>query len=200
MKDEYYQTWANYHVNFLKLMKEDGIDFWAITTGNEPLNGVTASLFIKFMSLGWLPSSQGRFVTENLGPAIKNCPELSDVKILSCDDQRYVLPRWMDQMYSAYPKSKEFIDGHAVHWYWDKFISSKNLESTYQKYPDKLLIATEACSGDKPWEVHGPILGFWPRTEDYILDIIDDLNHFVNAWIDWNMVLNEKGKTLASFI
>lgn len=142
MKDEYFQTWANYHVNFLKLMKQDGIDFWAITTGNEPLNGVTAFLFIKFMSLGWLPNSQGRFVAENLGPAMKSCQELSNVKILSGDDQRYVLPRWMDQMYSSYPKSKDFIDGHAVHWYWDKFVSSKNLESTYQKYPDKLLIAT----------------------------------------------------------
>lgn len=193
LKDEYYQTWADYHVKYLDLMRRTGINFYAITTGNEPLNGVSAFLFIKFMSLGWLPGAQGKWVSENLGPSLKKSPHLSDVKILAGDDQRYTFPWWFDQMYQAYPQSKSYVDGYAVHWYWDKYVTSNELDKTRSKYPDKLIIATEACSGDKPWEEHRPMLGYWPRGEDYINDIIEDLNHHVNAWVDWNMILDEDG-------
>jgi glucosylceramidase len=41
--------------------------------------------------------------------------------------------------------------------------------------------------------VHGPVLGYWKRCEDYVIDIIEDLNHHVNAWIDWNLILDENG-------
>lgn len=47
--------------------------------------------------------------------------------------------------------------------------------------------------GDKPWEVHGPIIGSWSRAEDYAHDILDDLNHWINGWIDWNLILDETG-------
>lgn len=193
LKDEFYQTWADYHLKFLELMHQSGINFWAITTGNEPLNGVSAFLFIKFMSLGWIPETQGRWVANFLGPTIRSSTLASKVKIFSGDDQRYTFPWWFNNMYDTHPKSKDFIDGHAVHWYWDKYVSANKLSQMHEKYPDKLIIGTEACSGDKPWEEHKPLLGYWPRGEDYAIDIIDDLNHHVNAWIDWNMVLDEQG-------
>lgn len=41
-------------------MNEQGIRFWAITTGNEPLNGVIGWVFVHFMSLGWTPHNQVR--------------------------------------------------------------------------------------------------------------------------------------------
>lgn len=193
LKDEYYQTWANYHVKFMELMHEEGINFWAMTTGNEPLNGVTAFLFIAFMSLGWLPRNQGKWVSENLGPSLRRSETASNIKILAGDDQRYTFPWWFDQMYQAYPLSKSYVDGHAVHWYWDKYVPPRELDRSHQNYPEKLIIATEACSGDKPWEEHRPVLGYWPRAHDYIVDIIQNLNHHANAWIDWNMVLDENG-------
>lgn len=116
LKDEFYQTWADYHAKYLSLMHKNGINFWAITTGNEPLNGVSAFLFVKFMSLGWLPRSQAKWVSENLGPALKQSEILSNIKILAGDDQRYTFPWWFDQMYANYPESRKFVDGHAVHW------------------------------------------------------------------------------------
>lgn len=192
LKDEYYQTWADYHVKYLKLMKEQGINIWAITTGNEPLNGVTAFPFIKFMSLGWLPRLQAKWVAENLGPTLRNS-STPDVKILAGDDQRYTFSWWFNSMYDKYPESRNYVDGHAVHWYWDKYAPPNLLDKAHESFPEKLIIATEACSGDKPWDEHKPILGYWPRCQDYILDIIEDLNHHVNAWIDWNLVLDEAG-------
>lgn len=39
-------------------MKRAGIDYWAITTGNEPLDASSISDFIIMMTLGWKPEQQ----------------------------------------------------------------------------------------------------------------------------------------------
>lgn len=58
LKPEYYQSWAEYHLRYLQLMSKEGIDFWAISTGNEPFNSVIAWLFILFLDLGWTAEDQ----------------------------------------------------------------------------------------------------------------------------------------------
>lgn len=58
LKKEYYQTWADYHLRWVELWEKAGLPIWAISTGNEPTNGVALMIFVKFMSLGWTPSQQ----------------------------------------------------------------------------------------------------------------------------------------------
>lgn len=193
LRDEYYQTWADYHVKYLELMHDANFTFWAISTGNEPLNGVVGGNLIHFMSLGWMPTEQGRWLGENLGPSIKKSPKISNTKILAGDDQRYTFPWWFDKMYSGSPDVSQYIDGLAVHWYADRYEDASIFDVTLDKLPGKFIINTEACSGDKPWEDHTPILGWWPRAEDYALDMIEDLNHQVSAWVDWNLLLDLNG-------
>lgn len=67
------------------------------------------------------------------------------------------------------------------------------LNDHHDKYPDKLIFNTEASVGDKPWESSTPLLGSWNRAESYISAVMEDLKHWVNGWIDWNMLLNEQG-------
>lgn len=50
LKEDMYQAWADYFVKFLDTYKEHGLEFWGITTGNEPN---TASLPVKINSVGW---------------------------------------------------------------------------------------------------------------------------------------------------
>lgn len=190
---EYYQTWADYHVRYLELMHESNFSFWAISTGNEPLNGVMFPEFVHFMSLGWTPKDQGKWVSENLGPSLRKSSTVFNVKVLAGDDQRYTFPWWFEKMYDESPEVAKYVDGFAVHWYADKYLGPKQLDKAALKYPDKFIIATEACSGDKPWDVHKPLLGFWQRAEDYITDIIEDMNHYVSAWTDWNLILDQHG-------
>lgn len=52
LRPEYYQTWAEYHLRYLRLMAEQNMTYWGISTGNEPLNGVIGWMFVHFMSLG----------------------------------------------------------------------------------------------------------------------------------------------------
>lgn len=96
-------------------------------------------------------------------------------------------------MNASAPKALDYVDGFAVHWYWDKMVPATFLDDAHQQFPEKMILSTEASSGDKPFETHGPILGSWHRAEDYAHSIIDDLHHSVGGWIDWNLILNEKG-------
>jgi O-glycosyl hydrolase len=43
--------------------------------------------------------------------------------------------------------AKKYIDGIAVHWYWDSLYPASTLDSTHFKFPDKFLLGTEACVG-----------------------------------------------------
>lgn len=193
LKNEYYQTWADFHLKYLELMEEQGVKFWGISTGNEPLNGELFWLFVRFMSLGWNAARQGNFVGDHLGPTIRTSKTMKDIKIFANDDQRYTVAWWFEDMAKAHNKSLEYVDGLAVHWYWDEFIPPTLLNDHHNKYPDKLIFNTEASVGDKPWESSTPVLGSWSRAESYISAVMEDLQNWVNGWIDWNMLLNEQG-------
>lgn len=97
LKKEYYQTWADYHLKWLELMEENGLPVWAISTGNEPLNGLLFTEFVKFMSLGWSPHRQAEWLTDHLGPTIRNS-KFKDVIIFGNDDQRYTFPNWFEMV------------------------------------------------------------------------------------------------------
>ncbi|XP_017480968.1 PREDICTED: glucosylceramidase-like [Rhagoletis zephyria] len=93
LKKEYYQTWADYHLRWLELWEENGLPLWAISTGNEPTNGVYLMYFLRFMSLGWTPRKQAIWLSENFGPTIRS--KYKDLLIFGVDDQRHTLAFWM---------------------------------------------------------------------------------------------------------
>ncbi|XP_037943788.1 lysosomal acid glucosylceramidase-like [Teleopsis dalmanni] len=189
---EFYQTWANYHLKFIELMHAKNLTIWAISTGNEPLNGVIGWFFVHFMSLGWTPSNQAIWLNDYLGPTIRNSNH-KNVLIFGNDDQRYTYPAWFQKMKTSRPDSLNYLDGFAVHWYWDDIFAPYLIDEVHNAMPEKLLLNTEACVGDKPWQTHGPELGSWSRAEQYIRDILQDLQHNFNGWIDWNLILDENG-------
>ena len=62
-----------------------------------------------------------------------------------------------------------------------------NVQQVHDEFPDKQLIFTEGC------QEGGPHIGSWDLGERYATSIINDLNRWTVAWIDWNLILNEKG-------
>lgn len=46
----------------------------------------------------------------------------------------------------AAPESIDYMDGVAVHWYGN-FFPPQILSAIQNRYPDKILLATEACEG-----------------------------------------------------
>jgi glucosylceramidase len=77
---------------FLDEYKKQGVEFWGISTGNEPINGIIP--VNRFNSMGWTPRSQRQWIKDNFGPTLKSSH--SNVKLLALEDQRFMLPWWID--------------------------------------------------------------------------------------------------------
>nr|BAM18760.1 glucosylceramidase [Papilio xuthus] len=170
LKDEYMGTYALYFLKFLELYKENNIPFWAITTTNEPLNGVIP--LGDFQHLGWTVEKMGEWIKNDLGPMLRNS-SFKDVKILAVDDQRYSIPMWFNILLLLAPEAEEYIDGIAVHYYVDKITPASILQETVKDYPNKFVISTEACTGFTGPTDQRVVLGAWDRAETYIVDILE---------------------------
>ena len=85
--------------------------------------------------------------------------------------QSYYFPNEYTQVFSS-EEARKYVSGIAVHWYEDFITPSLALSSTHKKFPDKFLLATEACAGSMPWDIPKVALGSWKRGEDYAHDII----------------------------
>lgn len=107
LKEEYYQIWANYFIRFFEEYKNNDVDFWAVTTQNEPIDGFFPNFLSKINSMGWTTSKmvnnlvenykiyyikkfQSKWISENFGPTIRNS-SFNHLKIIVHDDNRITL-------------------------------------------------------------------------------------------------------------
>ncbi|KAM0724831.1 Lysosomal acid glucosylceramidase [Formica fusca] len=189
LKSEYKQLYADYIKKFFDAYKERGIKIWGITPGNEPLDGLIP--FFPFNAMLWMPDEEAEWSVNYLAPTLSG---YKDLVYMAMDDQRYELPWYPDIMFEN-QKAKDLFSVIAFHWYADEVFSPDRITDTHNKYPDKFLMMTEACTGSSGTDPFGPKvqLGSWNRGERYILDIIENLSHWANGWIDWNIALNEIG-------
>ncbi|XP_072026597.1 lysosomal acid glucosylceramidase-like [Amphiura filiformis] len=187
--EQYYKTWAQYLVRFLQEYSKQGIKIWGLTVQNEPNAGYDPWL----PTYGWqamhLSSSMERdFVKIDLGPAL-DAAAYDNVSVIIFDDDRWLLPSWVDPILND-DNASAYVSGIGIHWYQGNDMSV--LTQTHSNHPTKFLLATEACTGYGIFDTP-VILGNWARGEEYSHDILQDLNHWVTGWVDWNLALNLKG-------
>lgn len=209
LKKEFYPSWANFFAKYFRAYQNEGIDIWAFTVENEPL-GNDAS----WESMHYTPEEMADFVKDHLAPTLRK--QNIDVNILVYDQNRGKdLEKWASVLLND-EALKPLIYGTAVHWY-DGTVSyfPESLNYTHKLAPQKHIINTEACvDAEVPhwnddawyWKKEATDWGWtWAKEEDkpnhpkyvpvyrYARDIIGCLNNWVEGWIDWNMVLDEKG-------
>ncbi|CAL9705692.1 unnamed protein product [Knipowitschia caucasica] len=184
-----HKSWAQYYIRFFEEYAKYNLTFWALTTGNEPSAGKMTNY--SFQALGFTPEEQRDWVALDLGPALQNSP-FKHTHVLILDDNRLLLPHWAKVVLSDIHASR-YIHGVAVHWYLDGLVPAElSLGTTHHLYPEYYLFGTEACSGWSPLD-RGVKLGSWSRAEQYAHDILEDLNHYVVGWTDWNLALDNTG-------
>lgn len=143
LRKDRYQVYANYIVKFLDAYKSNGIDVWAVSTGNEPLNAYVP--FDRLNTMGWTPDTLADWVANYAGPTLAASTH-NGTKILVLDDQRIELPWFVNKVFKD-KTAKKYIVGTAVHWYTDSFAPPILLDLTHYGYPDKFILMTEACTG-----------------------------------------------------
>ena len=176
---EYRPAWANVYVKFVQAMaKEEGIPVWALSVQNE------ADAHQRWESCTYSPEQEAEFIREFLGPALHGAG-LADVKLLGLDHNRDLLERYAEAELGD-PATAKYVWGLGLHWYVsDDYAASSRV---HEKFPDKHILFTEGCVEGAP-----ACIGKWENGERYARNIIGDFSNWVCGFIDWNIVLDQRG-------
>ncbi|KPL60556.1 glycoside hydrolase family 30 protein [Rossellomorea vietnamensis] len=174
---EFQSVWADYYSKYIEAMEKEGIGIWGLTIQNEP---EAKQVWDSCLYTG---EEERDFIKNHLGPSLEKHGH-GDVKVIIWDHNRDVIHERAKAVLSD-PEAAKYVWGTGVHWYVSE--EFENLSKVHHDFPDKHLIFTEGCieGGVRP--------GAWDTGERYGRNIIGDLNNYLEAWIDWNMVLNEEG-------
>ncbi|PKP10720.1 MAG: glycosyl hydrolase [Bacteroidetes bacterium HGW-Bacteroidetes-4] len=179
LKPEHYQTWANYFVRFIEAYRAKQIPVWAVSVQNEPMAVQT------WESCVYTAEQERDFVKNNLGPTFEK-HQLSDVKIVVWDHNRGIMYQRASTVYDD-PDARKYVWGTGFHWYTGDHFD--NVKQVAEAFPDKKLLFTEGCVFPFNYDK----LNDWNWGERYGESVIKDLNNSAVGWIDWNIVLDEKG-------
>ncbi|XP_078052152.1 lysosomal acid glucosylceramidase-like isoform X2 [Augochlora pura] len=189
LKEEHYQTYANYIMKFLDAYIQNGLDIWAVSTSNEPLNAFNPGFPLS--TVGWLPETMANWVGNFMGPTLASSVH-NKTLLLLLDDNRIALP-WFVTPVLADKKSSKYAAGTAVHFYMDSLMPATVLDWLHDDYPNKFILMTEASTGPNLWGSPCVVSEIWSRAEIYATSIIEYMNHWAIGWMDWNLALDDKG-------
>jgi len=185
------KAWAQYYVRFAEEFAAAGMPCWGLTVQNEP------DANTPWETCSYSAEEERDFVRDYLGPALEAAKwKGMDLKLLIWDHNRDLMFRRAQAIY-ADPEAAKYVWGTGYHWYGDpryEFWPDKdgqvlwdNVQRVHELRPDKHIIMTECC------QEMGPRIGAWTLGERYAEAIIKDLNNWLEAWIDWNLVLDAWG-------
>lgn len=183
LKPEYFDLWAKTMAKSAYLLKKQGINIISINTQNEPL---ATQVWDSCIYTG---KEEADFVYNHLLGALKEYG-LSDLAIGVWDHNRDVLKERIDETFSNKLKPED-VECVFYHWYSKK--DFEQLDYIHDKYPSLHLIMSEGCVElllDKDGQNS---IGNFEHAEVYIHQIINDLNHYCEGYIDWNLSLDSRG-------
>lgn len=134
LKPEYYQTYAQYFVKYIKGMKMHGITIDALTIQNEPLNPKNNP------SMVMEAPEQAAFIIKALGPAFQKAMVKTKIVLYDHNADRPDYP--ISILYNK--EAAKYVDGSAFHLYGGKI---DTLTSVHNAHPDKNLYFTEQWVG-----------------------------------------------------
>jgi len=177
LKKKFWDTWADYYCKYIRYYENEGIPIWGISVQNEPEAVQTWDSCI------YTSEEERDFIKKFLGPALEK-NEYHHKKLIIWDHNRDIMVERARAVLSD-PTAAKYVWGTGFHWYnGDHF---DEVQKVHDEFPDKELIFTEGCQED------GPHIGSWDLGERYATSIINDLNRWTVAWIDWNLLLDERG-------
>ncbi|MDB2606144.1 hypothetical protein N9Y48_00030 [Zobellia sp.] len=204
---KYYGIWAKYLSKYVSAYAKEGIDIWAMTPQNEPLHFHDA----RWDSNGFTPEQGREFLRDYLGPQLVkdghlNIKDLEEgLRVLLYDHNKstmidYVTPTYQD------PEASKYAWGTAFHWYANSELKENNyyadeLDKLYANWPDKGIIHSESSidiDADDPvgqyFRESTDYAGIFVPFETYAYDIISDLNHGTQGYVEWCSILSNKGQ------
>jgi glucosylceramidase len=181
---EFYQSWANYYVKFIKAYQKEGIPVWGLTVQNEPMAKQT------WESCIYTAEEERDFLKNYLGPTLSKAG-LGDKKITVWDHNRDLMTQRATTILDD-PEANKYVWGIGFHWYetWSGGAPMfENVGAVKELYPNKNLLFTEGCN--EKFDANKYQL--WTNGERYGKSMIHDFNNGTVGWTDWNILLDENG-------
>ena len=205
LRKEYYASWASYLVKYVQAYLAEGINVTMLSVQNE------ANAATNWDSCVWSSEEESCFVKEYLYPQMQAAGLTERVGIYIWDHNKERMVEHIDAMMKN--GIGDMVQGFAYHWYsGDHFEALSMLKECY---PDKILMHSESCglhipgkslSFEVPTEMAdklppdmqaaakiSPIEMDYRDAVSYAHDIIGDINHGMNRWIDWNLCVDRNG-------
>ncbi|MCZ4409479.1 glycoside hydrolase family 30 protein [Cryomorphaceae bacterium 1068] len=207
LQPQYYGLWAQYLSRFVSAYAAKGINLWGITPQNEPLHAHDA----RWDSNGLTPEQGRDFLRDHLGPQLVKDGHLNPddlntgLRVLIYDHNKSAMNKYVEPTYSDAEAAK-YAWGTGFHWYASSELEENDwhtaaLDTLRTTWPEKGMIHTESSIDI---DAQDPIGQYWRESTDYAgtfvpfdtyaYDIIADLNHGVQGYIEWCMILSNEGQ------
>lgn len=179
LKEEFYGLWAEYFIKYIKAYQKAGIDIKYVTIQNEPEAVQTWDSCI------YTATEEGIFVRDYLAPALKKAG-LTNIEIFIWDHNKEAVYERVTNTFLV-AGSRELVNGVAVHWYTGDHFDG--IRAVKKAYPEMKVFFTEGCVEYSRFAGSGEV----EKAEMYAHDILGNLKAGIEAFIDWNLLLDEKG-------
>lgn len=178
LKREHYSTWAAYICRYIKEYQENGINVTKISIQNEP-NAVQT-----WDSCIFTAEEEKTFLRDFLWPTLQK-EGLAHIGVYIWDHNK---ERLFDRALAIIDEDTDhMIEGVAFHWYSGDHFDALSL--VRKVLPDKKLLFSEGCIEYSRYDADNQLA----NAQKYAHDIIGNLNHGMNVFIDWNIVLDQDG-------
>jgi glucosylceramidase len=184
LKKEFYPTWANYFVKFIKAYEKEGVNVWGVSIQNEPMATQ------RWESCLYTAEEEKDFLINNLGPSFEKAG-LSNKKIIVWDHNRDLMYQ-RAQTYFSDPVVAKYAWGMGFHWYEDWSGGTPmydNVKRVHESFPNEHLLFTEGCAES----FNASRYYAWVLGEKYARSMINDFNNGMEGFTDWNVLLDETG-------
>ncbi len=164
---KYYETYAQYFVKYIQLMRAEGLQINAVTIQNEPEHGGNNP------SMLMTAVEQNAFIKNHLGPAFKKQGLQTEIVIWdhNADNPNYPIQILNDTV------TKSFISASAFHLYLGH---ESALSKLHQAHPDKKIYFTEQWTGAK-----GSFAGDFMWHMEHI--VIGTMTNWSSMVLEWNL-------------
>lgn len=169
---EYFKAYALYFSKFVKAYEKEGIEISAVHVQNEPNSAQN------FPSCVWKPQDLGILIADHLAPQFEKDGIEADIWLGTIE--RPQIERVDDVL--QYKNVLDIVKGVGFQWAGKGVIPEVN-----RKYPQLQLMQTETECGDgsNDWEA-----------AEYTFSLMKHyFENGANAYLYWNMVLDETGKS-----
>lgn len=178
LKKEYTKRWAEYICRYIEEYRTRGYQVTMLTMQNEP------KAVQPWDSCVYTPQEQKIFLRDYLWPSLVE-HKLDDIEIYLWDHNKERAYEWIKEIIDE--ETKNMVAGVGIHWYsGDHFETVRIIK---EKYPWLKILTSEACIEYSKFSADAVL----KNAQKYAHDMIGNFNAGMDAFIDWNILLNEEG-------